>query len=223
MKCFDKIVLLVTIFTISANTLVFAQDSFKLIHFDTEDGGKIEAAYFNAKKNSIVIFTHGAIFNKKSWYFLAQDFQEKGVSVLSIDFRGYGNSVAGTTNKKLYDILGAISYAKKQGFNNITIVGASMGGAAVLQALSFKQTTINKVILLAPAGGSPITSNEIDKLFVVSKEEGLYKRVHHIYTESESPKQLKEYSGKAHAQHLFKTGYANALIKQIIDFVVSPE
>jgi len=73
----------------------------------------------------MVIFAHGAIFNKESWYFLAEEFQEMDVSALSIDFRGYGNSVTGNTKKKLFDVLGAIAYVEKKGFNEICIVGAS--------------------------------------------------------------------------------------------------
>lgn len=221
MKYFDKIVLLVLLIMFSANNMVLAQDKFELVNFDTEDDGKIEAAYFIAKKNKIVIFAHGAIFNKESWYFLAEEFQEKGVSVLSIDFGGYGNSVTGHTKKKLYDVLGAIAYAKEQGFKEINVVGASMGGAAVLSALSYKQTPISKVVLLAPAGGNPIESNTIDKFLIVSKKEGLYQRVKKIYAESKEPKRMKEFPGNAHAQHMFKTIHAEELKTLIMDFIIS--
>lgn len=218
MKNYSYVVVLIII--LSGYSNVQAQDAFELVHFDTEDGGKIEAAYFKADKNKVVIFAHGAIFNKESWYFLAEAFQKKGVSALSIDFGGYNNSKAGNTGKKLHDILGAITYLQGKGFSDINIVGGSMGAAAVLGALSHKNSQIKKVILLAPAGGSPIKSSDMDKLFIVSKEEGLYQRVKSIYNESNSPKVIKEYSGKAHAQHMFKTDYADELTELIIDFIV---
>ena len=200
---------------------VQAQSAFELVHFDTDDGGEIEAAYFKAEGDKVVVFAHGAIFNKESWYFLAEAFQKKGVSALSIDFGGYANSKAGNTGKKLYDILGAISYLEGKGFNDIAIVGGSMGGAAVLGALSHENLQVKKVVLLAPAGGSPIQSSDMDKLFIVSKEEGLYQRVKTIYNDSVSPKVIKEYPGKAHAQHMFKTDYADELKTLIIDFIIS--
>jgi alpha-beta hydrolase superfamily lysophospholipase len=220
MKYTGKVVLLVLLIMMFANHNVWAQDKFKLVEFSSEDGGKVEGAYFNSGKTKIVIFAHGAIFNKESWYFLAEEFQGLGISALSIDFRGYGNSISGNTEKKLFDVLGAISYAKKQGFNEICVVGASMGGTAVLSALSYKQTSISKVILLAPAGGPPIKSSEIDKFFVVSKGERLYQRVKQIYTESQESKKMKEYLGNTHAQHMFKASYANELRMLIIDFIV---
>jgi len=220
MKYIGNVVLLVLLIMLSTNHNVWSQDKFKLVNFNTEDGGKIEAAYFNAGKTKIVIFAHGAVFNKESWYFLAEEFQELGVSALSIDFRGYGNSTKGNTEKKLFDVLGAIAYAEKQGFKEICVVGASMGGAAVLSALSYKQTSVSKVVLLAPAGGPPIKSSEIDKFFVVSKEEGLYQSVKQIYAESQESKKIKEYPGNAHAQNMFKTSYAKELEKLIIDFII---
>ncbi len=215
-----KYIVSIVFFALLLINSTFAQDKFELVQFDTEDGGKIEAARFKAEGKKMVIFAHGAIFNKESWYFLAKEFQAKGVTALPIDFRGYGNSVAGSTDKKLYDILGAIAYAEEQGFNDISIVGASMGGAAVLSAFAYKQTGVSKVVLLAPAGGPPIKSGDMDKFFVVSKEEGLYQRVKQLYADSKDPKRLKEYAGNSHAQHLFKTNNAEGLKILIVDFIV---
>jgi alpha-beta hydrolase superfamily lysophospholipase len=196
-----------------------AKDNFELIKFTTEDGASIQGALFKANSNKVVIFAHGAIFDKKSWYFLAEKFQARNVAGLSIDFRGYGNSEAGSTNKKMYDILGAISYLKAQGYNDINIVGGSMGGAAVLAALTLAKKPINKVVLLAPADGPPIKSDKTDKFFVVSKGEGLYNRVKSIYNNSAEPKHIKEYSGRAHAQHMFKEDYKDELEALILDFI----
>jgi pimeloyl-ACP methyl ester carboxylesterase len=197
-----------------------AQDKFELVHFKTDDGGDIEASFFKADGDHIVIFAHGAIFNKESWYILAEKLQQKGVSALPIDFRGYGNSKSGNTSQKSKDILGAIAFAKEKGFTNISIIGASMGGAAVLAALGNKVVPVSKVILLAPAGGSAIKSEAMKKLFVVSEKEGLYSRVIQIYEGSDNPKELKEFAGNAHAQHLFKTNNAKELEKLMIDFII---
>lgn len=193
--------------------------NFELVNFTTEDGGSIEAAFFKADTKKVVIFAHGAIFNKESWYFLAEKFQDQHVTALSIDFRGYGESIGGSTNKKLYDILGAISYLRGQGYTDINIIGGSMGGAAVLSALALVKTPVSKVILLAPAGGPPINSAETDKFFVVSREEGLYDRVKAIYEASVEPKQIKEYPGSAHAQHMFKEAYADELVALMLQFI----
>ncbi len=97
-----------------------------------------------------------------------------------------------------------------------------MGGAAVLDALEIKtDNTIKKVILLAPAGGSAIQNKSINKLFVVSKNEGLFSRVNSIYNDSTQPKKLKVFSGSSHAQHLFKSKNSDELSNLLIDFLSS--
>ncbi len=206
------------LFAIFCSPTAFAQ-SFELRDFGTKDGGRIEASFFEASNTRVVIFAHGAIFDKKSWYFLAQDFQRQGISALSIDFRGYGNSTAGSSTNKMYDILGAISYLEDQGFTDLNIIGASMGGAAVLAALNSNTVPIHKVVLLAPAGGPAMESSSTDKLFIVSENERMFSSVMAIYNASADPKEIQIYPGSTHAQHLFKTGFRDKLIERIIDFI----
>ena len=212
--------IVIILMVISLQPIISAFNSYELITYTTEDGGVIEASFFKGNQDLAVIFAHGAIFNKESWYFMAEKLQKENISSLTLDFRGYGNSKSGNTNKRLLDILGAIDYLKEKGFNNIAIVGGSMGGAAILNALDVNiDTIIKKVVLLAPAGGSPIASKAVNKLFVVSKEERLFASVNEIYNESSQPKELKIYPGSFHAQHMFKAEYSNELTNLIINFL----
>lgn len=205
--------------TLSINPIV--EKDFKLINYKTEDGGTIEGSLFEGRKDLVVIFAHGAVFNKESWYFLCKKLQSKGVTSLSIDFRGYGNSKNGSSDNKAYDILGAVSYLKSKGFKNIALVGGSMGGAAILNALELKtDDALKKVVLLSPASDIGISSNGIEKLFIVSEDEGLFARVKTAFDSSVQPKQLKIYEGSFHAQHMFKSDYANELTQLIIDFLI---
>lgn len=201
-------------------TSLLAQNDFTLERYTTSDNGTIQAAYFDAGTKKVVVFAHGAVFNKESWYFLAEKLKAKGISSLSIDFRGYGNSKAGNSNQLHLDIIGAIDYLVKQGTAEIFIVGGSMGGAAVLRALDeIKQPSIKKVVLLAPAGGPAIKSEGINKFFIVSQKEGLYQSVLDTFTKSADPKTLKTYEGNAHAQHLFKSQHGDNVTSLIIDFL----
>ena len=219
---FNRFVFLLTLFAILGSPMVVAQP-YELVNFDTEDSGKIEASLFKASNSKVVVFAHGAIFDKESWYFLAEAFQRKGITALPIDFRGYGNSTSGSTTKKMYDVLGAISYLNKQGYTEINIIGASMGGAAVLSALSNNPIPIHKVVLLAPAGGPAIESTASDKLFIVSENEGMFSGIMAIYNASAEPKQIKIYPGNTPAQHLFKTGVGDELSERIISFITTDQ
>ena len=168
------------------------------------------AAYFDCKSNQAAIFVPGAVFNKESWFFLAERLQHLGVASLSLD------------GKTQDDVLSSVKALKDKGFKTITLVGGSMGGAAVLHALE-EQTDecIHKVIALAPYGGSSIKSEKIKKLFVVAKEDrlGIYSDVKNLYRNSSNPKIIKEFEGSEHAQHLFKSSHKKELSKLIVNFI----
>lgn len=118
------------------------------------------------------------------------------------------------------DISGAVDFLEKKGFEQIALVGGSMGGTAILRALGRKvNPRIDKVALLAPAGGEAIKSRTIKKLFVVAEKDRFYSGVHTLYTASSEPKELKLYAGSAHAQHIFKTEYGADLANFIIYFL----
>ena len=200
------------------------KDLFKIIQYVTEDNGKTEGALFESGKNRVVLFAHGAVFNKESWYFLCELLKEHGISSLSIDFRGYGNSKKGDSDEKYHDVLGAVEYLKDKGYKKIAIVGASMGGGVVLKALEVKvDGKIDKVVLLAAGGGKPILSEHVDKLFIVSKEERAYESVAALHEKSAAPKTLEVFPGEAHAQHLFKTVHSQDLVNLIVSFVAGKE
>ena len=208
----------------NVHPIMATTNGYELITYTTEDGGLIEASFFEGDQDLVVIFAHGAVFNKESWYFMAESLQKEGISSLSLDFRGYGNSKKGNTSKLSLDILGAIDYLKEKGFRKIAIVGGSMGGAAILNALDIKtDAVIEKVVLLAPAGGVGIASKSIKKLIVVSKDERLFTHVNTIYNESTQPKEMKVYPGSFHAQHMFKAEYSDELTNLIIDFLNTSE
>jgi len=184
--------------------------NYDIVEVKTERGGASSAAYFKGTSGQVVIFVPGAVFDKESWFFLAERLQKMNVASLSLD------------GKTPDAVLSAINYAKEKGFKKIGLVGGSMGGAAILDALSKKtDADINKVVALAPAGGYPIKSQKIKKLFIVAKHDGLglHPDVKQLYDSSPEPKKFVEYEGTAHAQHLFKTSHKEELSKLIVDFM----
>jgi len=191
--------------------LLQASDAnFEIVKIKTESGSESSAAYFKGTNGQVTIFVPGAVFDKESWFFLAERLQKKQLASLSLD------------GKTPAVVLAAIKYLQGKGFKKIALVGGSMGGAAMLDALSQKtDTAINKVIALAPAGGNSIPSQKIKKLFIVAKHDGLglYPDVKAMYQSSSEPKKFVEVDGSAHAQHLFKTSHKEELTKLIVDFI----
>jgi len=199
---------------------IFADDAFEIVSFKTNDGGKVEAALFAAEGKTAAVLAHGGVFNKESWYPQAERLKAAGVTALSIDFRGYGNSKAENNRAKYHDVLAAVAYLEAKGFERIAVIGGSMGGQATLEALAKTDSkTIVKAVLLAPAGGDPIASAKISKLFIVSMGDRFIATVNRLHEASAEPKELLVYTGDAHAQHLFKSEHAEDLTKRIVKFV----
>lgn len=193
------------------------------VQFETEDGGTVEASLFKASPKRAVVLAHGAVFNKESWYDLAGALRKEGVTALSIDFRGYGKSKAPNKADKHLDILAAVDFLTKKGYESISLLGGSMGGAAALRALDLRHDdAVDKVVLLAPAGGPPVKSPDADKLFIVSEGDRLLESTRNLHEKSSKPKRLEVLSGSAHAQHIFKTKEGPKLTDLIVSFLTSP-
>ena len=170
-----------------------------------------EAAFFPAKSDRAVVLAPGAMFSKESWYFLAERFQKRGNSSLALN--------SGSTP----DLLNGIAYLQNRGVENIAIVGASAGGAGVLLTLEEQKIDprVDTVILLAPAGGEPLKSKTIRKLFIVSEDDMISSsaEVYNLYDASADPKVYKELKGSDHAQRLFDSDQKETVVQLILNFI----
>ncbi len=191
------------------------------VQFSTADGGTISANLFKAGPQAVIL-AHGAIFNKESWKPLAEQITKEGITVLAIDFRGYGNSQPGSNVSGLEeDVLGALDFLQREGYKNISVLGASMGGGASARAAVLaKPDQIKRLILLSAV---PIkTPEKIHAgltVYIVSKKEGLARAIKEQYKRSPQPKKIFWIEGGAHAQHIFKTTQAQALTRLIINIL----
>lgn len=196
-----------------------ANDDFKEVTFETADGLTIDASLFPAEAERIVIFSHGAVFDKDSWYPLARKLKELKVAALPINHRGYGESEGRSRENLHLDVIAAVKFAKERGYSEVAVVGGSMGGAAVLNALAEMEAKPSRALLLAPAGGAPIEGAETRKLFLVAEGDGLRRRVEIVYENSDEPKRLIVFDGDAHAQHVFKTANGEGVEAEMLAFL----
>lgn len=193
------------------------------INFKTQDNATIYAN-FQLRGSHAVLLAHGAVFNKESWGGFEQQLLNKNYTVLAIDFRGYNKSTEGDKVGALYeDILGAVQFLKKQhNIHKITLLGASMGGAAAAKASVYSsQKSIDQLILLSPAQVFSPEKLKGQLLFIASKGEYLVKNIQSAFNRSPDPKKMQLIDGNAHAQHIFKTSQANILTQIILDFLES--
>lgn len=91
-------------------------------------------------KDRIVIMAHGYSQNRsneKPMMPTAKALHDQGIAVLMFDFRNAGESEGTLTSVgqfEYYDLLGAIEFAKSQGYRQIGLYGLSMGAATSLNA-----------------------------------------------------------------------------------------
>jgi pimeloyl-ACP methyl ester carboxylesterase len=169
-----------------------------------------EAHYFVGKKNRGVILAPGAMFSKESWHFLAARLQDLEISSLALD--------SGSTP----DLLNSIAFLKTKGVHKIAVVGASAGGAGVLSTLrDTPDPLVDRVVLLAPAGGIPLQNSTMKKLFIVAEDDMISSsaEVYKLYKSSSDPKLYREFKGSDHAQRLFESEEKENIIQLIINFI----
>ncbi len=198
-----------------------ANISAKEVHFSTQDNATIYAE-FQERGSHAVLLAHGAIFNKESWEVFEQHLLDNNYTVLAIDFRGYGKSTKGDQPSALYlDILAGIQFLQAQSdIRKISVLGASMGGAAAAKASVYSVSgSINQLILLSPASVYQAAKLQGNLLFIASEDEYLVKALQSSYNKAPAPKSLKLIPGNAHAQHIFKTSQADTLTQVILDFL----
>ena len=196
--------------------------NFKDVNFEAADGGSIYGSLFGSYPD-VVILAHGKVFNKESYYDLCEVLLKNKISSLAFDFRGYGNSKHGRGDSQAYgeDVIGAINFAKRQDFvKNITLLGSSMGGAAVLNASKlFKPSEIKSVIALSPVNVEGINFVDVPIHYLGSEGEQFAEGIKKMYAQTKSPKTIHFFKGNAHAQNIFATESKDEIISLIVSYI----
>ena len=206
--------------TLVHQTLWAAESGGLDVSFETADQGLVHALLYK-NGDSAVVLAHGAVFNKESWKPFRSALSDSGLTVLALDFRGYGKSLAGTRPDALYeDILAAVRYLKRNGAGRVSVLGASMGGGAAAQAAVHSVAgEIDKLVLLSPVPIGHPERMHANSLFIASRGEGLVSGIQAQFDRAPEPKRLVLLDGSAHAQHIFKTEQAAELTRVIVDFL----
>ena len=183
---------------------------FQEVNIELAGNAETKADYFAGKNPRAVIFAPGAMFSKESWHFLAARFQDLGIGSVALN--------SGSTP----EVLNSIAFLKAKGVQKIAVIGASAGGAGVLYTLrDTPAPLVDKVVLLAPAGGPPLQNNIIRKLFIVAEDDMISSsaEVYKLYKSSSDPKLYRELKGSDHAQRLFDSKEKENMVQLIIQFI----
>jgi dienelactone hydrolase len=171
-----------------------------------------------------VVLCHGQSWDATGWRDIAPRFVERGVPALAVNFRGYDGSTGKTDPRStLADLAAAKAWLKRQGAAEIALVGASMGGHAVLGS-SFDGDVECVVSVSAPVEAvDDSLSRRITgrKLFICANEDSMGATPHtlHTFDVCARPKTLMLFGGKEHSRGMLNAPYGPEVIEAILGFV----
>ena len=176
------------------------------------------------------ILVHGDGWDASGWREIAPRFVAHGVSAIALNLRGYDGSTGATDRwegsrewSAVTDLHAAKQALRDAGAKELALVGASMGGHAVL-ASSFEADAECVVSISAPVVA---TADELLRrvsgraLFVCADQDslGAWPHVLHAFEVVRGPKTLLAFGGKEHSRGMFAAPYGDEAIGAIVDFV----
>jgi pimeloyl-ACP methyl ester carboxylesterase len=124
-----------------------------------------------------LVFAHGSQGNRCKWASYAQESVKAGYRALIFDFAGHGESTDSTDGID-EQVRAAVGYLRSQGVQQVVLVGASMGGTAVLAAAAQISPPVAGVISLSGPwryrgvnAGSAVTRLAVPVLYAVCQGE----------------------------------------------------
>ena len=128
---------------------------YRQVRFRAADGSKVVGRLW-ANGDVAVILAHGysEFIAQDDWLPFAPALARRGYNVLTFNFRGFcdGNNCSGTVNdlgNNWRDMLAALAFMEARGSKDTFLIGASMGGLAVLRAARLPGVDLAGVISLS--------------------------------------------------------------------------
>ena len=174
------------------------------------------------------ILVHGQNWDASGWRDVAPRFVASGIPALALNLRGYDGSTGRTNDfappapwSPVIDLRAAKALLRERGAREIVLVGASMGGHAIL-ASSFESDVECIVSISAPVVAVPdelsrrVTGR---KLFMCADGDSAAPHVLHSFDVVSRPKTLLIFGGSEHSRAMFVAPYGPEVIDAIVDFV----
>ncbi len=189
------------------------------VQFPSSDGLQLEADLYPGQSHWLLLF-HGKAYHKEIWKDqLLAGLSSADLTMLAVNFRGYGQSQAGAPDYD-QDVLAALHYAWAKGASTVTALGASMGGTALLQAMTSMEAMLDGVILLSPAGQPKdlaLLGGKAKKgLLLYSEEEAYAENCQRVRQGLPFPLEVHTWPGNLHAHQLLADPITGPQVRSVI-------
>jgi pimeloyl-ACP methyl ester carboxylesterase len=177
-----------------------------------------------------VVLVHGSSWDALGWREIAPRFVERGVPALALNLRGFdgstgktGRYVPGKPWSPVTDVQAAIALLRSRGVAEVALVGASLGGSAVLGAAMAEDVecvaTISAPVKAVPDEMSAMVRGR--KLYVCAIGDmlGAAPNVLESFRALKPPKQLLYFGGREHSRGMFTAPYGGEVVDAVVGFV----
>jgi alpha-beta hydrolase superfamily lysophospholipase len=179
------------------------------VAFRAPDGVRLVGHRFG-RGTTAVVMAHEYRGDLCDWAPYARSLAARGYLAFAFDFRGNGSSQAvgyARANRLAGDVSGAVEYVRARGAENVFLLGASMGGTAVLAAGANTRPRVDGVISVSgPAEfGGADASTAVARLeapvlyLVAANDDGFTDDAHALYRKTaSSDKAIRVLPGAEH-------------------------
>lgn len=137
----------------------------RTVRFRASDGTRLAGVLLGQGSKGVVL-AHQLGGDLCQWLPYARVLAGAGFRALAFDFRGYGSSAPVAANVLLdRDVAGAAAELRRRGVRNVFLIGASMGGTAVLGAAPAIRPRVTGVVDLS----GPVSIGGVDALAAVRR------------------------------------------------------
>ena len=169
---------------------------------------KNQALLYRSEGGRAAVLVHQSGATMESWRDFAKRLESRGMTALSL------------ANSTPSDVAAAVGFLQDEGHDDIVLIGASIGGGAVLQAVKANGwPSVRRIVLLANSSGPGPQSSEIAKLFLVAKQDFYAAGTYSAYEKTAEPKRLVEFEGREHGQALLEGEHAEQALDVVLSFI----
>jgi len=199
------------------------------VSFTTYDNVIIDGRLFG-DGDVAVILCHMFPNDQTAWFPFAPELAQKGFAALTFDFRGYGESGGDQEISEIpRDLEAAVDFMRGQGFSEIYLVGASMGGTASL-IVAAQDEVAGVVAISAPQSFQGLEALDVvadvtePKLFIASEGDlSAVSSLELFFEKAPDPKEERLFTGSAHGTELLEGEHSREFRDLIIGFISSGE
>jgi pimeloyl-ACP methyl ester carboxylesterase len=198
----------------------------RAIEFTTSDGVTLGGRLFGAG-DKWVLLAHMAPADQSSWEPFARELASRGYRALTFNFRGYQPSGGSRDIPRMnLDAQAALKYARDSGAARVYLIGASMGGTAMLSAAATEELPA-VVALSAPqrfqgleVSLAQIIGFKTPVLFLASQDDkSAADDARNMYDSIKVEKEIAVLRGGAHGTNLLIGLYGQDAKDRILSFL----